>query len=173
MPKLSFRIEADYDKVIRLREEIAKLKQEIKGVDATQTPQAFNVLNTKLQDLTKQYDSLVAKAAEADAKIMESAARMDKAVDSITKAHEKAEKAAMKQTFSTGTKTQTEAVEGQAKAYLDLKDEIDAILGTREQNIRQMMQEQNAIKLINAEIAQINKSRQSSGRISQTQAQRL
>ena len=173
MPKLSFRIEADYDKVIRLREEIAKLKQEIKGVDAIQTPQAFNVLNTKLQDLTKQYDSLVAKAAEADAKIMESAARMDKAVDSITKAHEKAEKAAMKQTSSTGTKTQTEAVEGQAKAYLDLKDEIDAILGTREQNIRQMMQEQNAIKLINAEIAQINKSRQSSGRISQTQAQRL
>lgn len=173
MPKLSFRIEADYDKVIRLREEIAKLKQEIKGVDVTQTPQAFNVLNTKLQDLTKQYDSLVAKAAEADAKIMESAARMDKAVDSITKAHEKAEKAAMKQTSSTGTKTQTEAVEGQAKAYLDLKDEIDAILGTREQNIRQMMQEQNAIKLINAEIAQINRSRQSSGRISQTQAQRL
>lgn len=173
MPQLSFKIQADYDKVQRLREEIAKLKQEIKGVDATQAPQAFNVLNTKLQDLTKQYDSLVAKAAEADAKIMESAARMDKAVDSITKAHEKAEKAAMKQTSSTGTKTQTEAVEGQAKAYLDLKDEIDAILGTREQNIRQMMQEQNAIKLINAEIAQINKSRQSSGRISQTQAQRL
>lgn len=173
MPKLSFRIEADYDKVIRLREEIAKLKQEIKGVDVTQTPQAFNVLNTKLQDLTKQYDSLVAKAAEADAKIMESAARMDKAVDSITKAHEKAEKAAMKQTSSSGTKTQTEAVEGQAKAYLDLKDEIDAILGTREQNIRQMMQEQNAIKLINAEIAKINKSRQYGGGLTATQSQRL
>ena len=173
MAELKFRVQADYDKVQRLREEISKLKQEIKGVGAIQDPTAFNVLNAKLQDLAKQYDSLVAKAAEADAKIMESAARMDKAVDSITKAHEKAEKAAIKQTSSTGIKTQAEAVEGQAKAYLDLKDEIDAILGTRERNIRQMMKEQNAIKLINAEIVQINKSRQSSGRISQTQAQRL
>lgn len=173
MAELKFRVQADYEKVQRLRDEIAKLKQEIGNTNAIQNPTTFNVLNAKFQGLAKQYDSLVAKAAEADAKIMESAARMDKAVDSITKAHEKAEKAAMKQTSSTGIKTQAEAVEGQAKAYLDLKDEIDAILGTREQNIRQMMQEQNAIKLINAEIVQINKSRQSSGKISQTQAQRL
>lgn len=163
----------DIKSLQQLRQEIENVKKALGSIDINVKIDIRKELEQRLQSLTKQYDSLVAKAAEADAKIMESAARMDKAVDSITKAHEKAEKAAMKQTSSAGTKTQTEAVEGQAKAYLDLKDEIDAILGTREQNIRQMMQEQNAIKLINAEIAQINKSRQSSGRISQTQAQRL
>lgn len=163
----------DIKSLQQLRQEIENVKKALGSIDINVKIDIRKELEQRLQSLTKQYDSLVAKAAEADAKIMESAARMDKAVDSITKAHEKAEKAAMKQTSSTGTKTQTEAVEVQAKAYLDLKDEIDAILGTREQNIRQMMQEQNAIKLINAEIAQINKSRQSSGRISQTQAQRL
>ncbi|WP_270769390.1 hypothetical protein [Segatella buccae] len=163
----------DIKSLQQLRQEIENVKKALGSIDINVKIDIRKELEQRLQSLTKQYDSLVAKAAEADAKIMESAARMDKAVDSITKAHEKAEKVAMKQTSSAGTKTQTEAVEGQAKAYLDLKDEIDAILGTREQNIRQMMQEQNAIKLINAEIAQINKSRQSSGRISQTQAQRL
>lgn len=163
----------DIKSLQQLRQEIENVKKALGSIDINVKIDIRKELEQRLQSLTKQYDSLVAKAAEADAKIMESAARMDKAVDSITKAHEKAEKAAMKQTSSAGTKTQTEAVEVQAKAYLDLKDEIDAILGTREQNIRQMMQEQNAIKLINAEIVQINKSRQSSGRISQTQAQRL
>lgn len=166
MPQLSFKIQADYDKVIRLREEIAKLKQEIKGTDAMQAPQAFNVLNTKLQGLAKELDAVTAKIAETDSKLIESAKRMDKAVDTITAANRKVAE-------STGIKVQTEAVQGQAKAYLDLKDEIDVVLGTREQNIRKMMQEQNAIRLVNAEIVQINKSRQSIGRMSQTQSQRL
>ena len=166
MPQLSFKIQADYDKVQRLREEIAKLKQEIKGTDAMQAPQAFNVLNTKLQGLAKELDAVTAKIAETDSKLIESAKRMDKAVDTITAANRKVAE-------STGIKVQTEAVQGQAKAYLDLKDEIDVVLGTREQNIRKMMQEQNAIRLVNAEIVQINKSRQSIGRMSQTQSQRL
>ena len=166
MPQLSFKIQADYDKVQRLREEIAKLKQEIKGTDAMQAPQAFNVLNTKLQGLAKELDAVTAKIAETDSKLIESAKRMDKAVDTITAANRKVAE-------STGIKVQTEAVQGQAKAYLDLKDETDVVLGTREQNIRKMMQEQNAIRLVNAEIVQINKSRQSIGRMSQTQSQRL
>lgn len=160
----------DIKSLQQLRQEIENVKKALGSIDINVKIDIRKELEQRLQSLTKQYDTLVAKAAEADAKLMESAKRIDKAVDTITAAQEKA---AMKQTSSTGTKTQTEAVERQAKAYLDLKDEIDAILGTRERNIRQMMQEQNAIKLINAEIAQINKSRQSSGRISQTQAQRL
>ena len=172
MAKLSFRVQADYDKVQRLREEISKLKQEVGNINAIQNPTAFNALNGKLQGLSKELDSVVAKIAEADARLMESAARIDKAVDTITKAQEKASKANSQQTAAT-EKGQAAAIEVQAKAYLDLKDEIDGVLGTREQNIRQMLREQNAIKLINAEIAQINKSRQNEGGLSATQSQRL
>lgn len=172
MAKLSFRVQADYDKVQRLREEISKLKQEVGNINAIQNPTAFNALNGKLQGLSKELDSVVTKIVEANARLMESAARIDKAVDTITKAQEKASKANSQQTAATD-KGQAAAIEVQAKAYLDLKDDIDGVLGTREQNIRQMLREQNAIKLINAEIAQINKSQQYGGGLSATQSQRL
>lgn len=171
MPKLSFRIQADYDKVQRLREEISKLKQEIEGTDAS--PKAIEELNAKLRGATLELNAIIDKMAKADAKLMESAARIDKAVDAITKAQEKASKSTVGNAYTSTTKAQVAAVEGQAKAYLDLKDEIDSVLGTREQNIRQMVQEQNAIRLINAEIAQINKSRQYGGGLTATQSQRL
>lgn len=67
MPKLSFRIQADYDKVQRLREKIAKLKQEIKGTDAIQNPVAFNNLNNKLQQTSKELGSVTGKIAQASA----------------------------------------------------------------------------------------------------------
>lgn len=67
MPQLSFKIQADYDKVQRLREEIAKLKQEIKGVDVTQTPQAFNVLNAKLVQTSQELGKVEGKIIAASA----------------------------------------------------------------------------------------------------------
>ena len=139
----------DIKSLQKLRQEIENVKKALGSIDINVKIDIRKELEQKLQALTKQYDTLVSKVAEADAKLMESAARIDKAVDIITKAQEKASKANSQQT-ATADKTQAAAVEGQAKAYLDLKDEIDSILGTREQNIRQMVREQNAIRLINA-----------------------
>ncbi len=163
----------DIKSLQQLRQEIENVKKALGSIDINVKIDIRKELEQKLQSLTKQYDTLVSKAAEADAKLMESAASIDKAVDTITKAQEKAAKTNSQQANATADKAQTAAVEGQAKAYIDLKDEIDNILGTREQNIRQMMQEQNAIRLINAEIAQINKSRQYGGGLTATQSQRL
>nr|DAT85565.1 MAG TPA: tail tape measure protein [Caudoviricetes sp.] len=67
MAKLSFRVEADYEKVQRLRNEITKLKQEIKGVDAIQDPTSFNKLNSKLQQTSKDLGAVTGKIAEASA----------------------------------------------------------------------------------------------------------
>lgn len=67
MPQLSFKIQADYDKVQRLREEIAKLKQEVKGGDVTQTPQAFNVLNAKLVQTSQELGKVEGKIIAASA----------------------------------------------------------------------------------------------------------
>ena len=69
MAKLYFRVGADFDKVIKLREEIAKLKNELKGMDFTQSPDSFNSLNEKLGKYTKELDVHVSKAAEAGAKL--------------------------------------------------------------------------------------------------------
>ena len=41
MPKLVFRVASDWEEVVKLRNEIAKLKQELKGMDSTQSPAAL------------------------------------------------------------------------------------------------------------------------------------
>lgn len=163
----------DIKSLQQLRQEIENVKKALGSIDINVKIDIRKELEQRLQSLTKQYDTLVAKAAEADAKLMESAKRIDKAVDTITAAQEKVAKANTQQAADMTDKVQASAVEVQTKAYLDLKDEIDAVLGTREQNIQQMLQEQNAIRIINAEIAQINKSRQYGGGLTATQSQRL
>ena len=67
MAELKFRVQADYEKVQRLRDEIVKLKQEIKGVDAIQDPTSFNKLNSKLQQTSKDLGTVTGKIAEASA----------------------------------------------------------------------------------------------------------
>lgn len=69
MGKLYFKVEADYEKVIKLREEISKLKNELRGMDNTQQSAKFNSLNEQLGKCTKEMDSLVAKAAQGGAKL--------------------------------------------------------------------------------------------------------
>ncbi len=69
MAKLVFHVQADYAEVIKLRNEIEKLKKELKNMDATQSPAAFNTLNTQLSASTKRMDELVANAAKAGAEI--------------------------------------------------------------------------------------------------------
>ena len=67
MAELKFRVQADYEKVQRLRDEITKLKQEIKGVDAIQDPTSFNKLNSKLQQTSKELGNVTSKIAETSA----------------------------------------------------------------------------------------------------------
>lgn len=67
MAKLYFRIGADFDKVIKLREEIAKLKKELKNMDSTQSPDTFKKLNIQLGESSKKFDELVTEAAKAGA----------------------------------------------------------------------------------------------------------
>lgn len=69
MPKLVFRVASDWEEVVKLRNEIAKLKQELKGMDSTQSPAAFKTLNTQLAASTQQLDGLVSKAAQAGAEM--------------------------------------------------------------------------------------------------------
>lgn len=67
MAKFVFRVQADWEEVVKLRKEIAKLKQELKGMDSTQSPAAFKALNTQLSASTQRMDELVANAAKAGA----------------------------------------------------------------------------------------------------------
>lgn len=65
MPKLAFHIEADYQKVIKLREEIDKLKSTISGMDGNTSPATFRAMEVQLAKNTKELDSLVVSAVRA------------------------------------------------------------------------------------------------------------
>lgn len=67
MAKLVFRVQADYEEVIKLRNEIEKLKKELKSIDVTRTPAAFNTLNTQLSASTQRMNDLVKEAAQVGA----------------------------------------------------------------------------------------------------------
>lgn len=69
MATLSFKVNADWQKVQQLREEIAKLKQEIKNTDAVQNPTSFNRLNTKLQQTSRELGNVTNKIAQTSATI--------------------------------------------------------------------------------------------------------
>ena len=67
MAELKFKVQADWEKVQKLRDEISKLKQEIRGTDAIQDPTSFNKLNSKLQQTSKELGAITGKIAEASA----------------------------------------------------------------------------------------------------------
>lgn len=67
MAKLSFKIEAEWEKVQRLREEIERLKRSIGNTDAIQNPVAFNKLNSKLQQTSQELNSVTGNIAQASA----------------------------------------------------------------------------------------------------------
>lgn len=65
MPGLVFHIDADYQKVIRLREEIEKLKSTLSGMDGNTAPATLRAMETQLAKNVKEMDSLIASAAKA------------------------------------------------------------------------------------------------------------
>lgn len=69
MAHLYFKVSSDWEEVVRLRNEIEKLKSELKSMDSASTPQAFNTLNTKLQESTQRMNEMVHEAAQAGAEM--------------------------------------------------------------------------------------------------------
>lgn len=69
MAKLYFKVGSDWEEVVRLRNEIAKLKQELMSMDGTQSPAAFKALNVQLATSNQRLDELVTNAAKAGAEI--------------------------------------------------------------------------------------------------------
>lgn len=69
MAKLYFKVGSDWEEVVRLRNEIAKLKQELMSMDGTQSPAVFKALNTQLAASNQRLDELVTNAAKAGAEM--------------------------------------------------------------------------------------------------------
>lgn len=161
-------VDSDIKKLQYLRQEIDNIKKALKGINVKVDIDIAKGLKAQLKGLTDQYNALAAKVAETETRIAASASRITDASKKIIQAQEQLAKAAspVGQSFTPGGGTnaaETANVKAQAKAYDELKEEIDKVLGSREANIKRLIEEQNAIRLINEEIKKLNKLQGTSG----------
>lgn len=170
----------DIKKLQSLKKEIQEVKKELGSINVNVRLDIKRDMEAKLKSLTTQYDALVQKVSQAEGKIIASTQRINQAAEKIVNAQEQLAKATGTQQTgnATGNNTaanqaETASVQAQAKAYDELADEIDAVMGTRSQNIRRMVEEQNAIRLINAEISKLNKYQGNNSTLSASQQRRL
>lgn len=160
----------DIKKMKSLKEEIQQVKKELGSINVKVELDIKRDMEARLKALTGQYDALVQKVAQAEAKIAESTSRINKSAETIIKAQEQITKSASGKADSSvqgasggnsaATNAQTASVQAQAKAYDELANEIDAVMGTRAQNIKRMVEEQNAIRIINEELKRMQKLNQ-------------
>lgn len=173
----------DIKELQSLKNEIQEVKKELSTINVKVELDIKRDMEARLKSLTEQYNALVKKVAQAEAKIAESTARINKSAETIIKAQEQMTKAASGQGAANAqgasggntaaTNAQTASVETQARAYDELADEIDAVMGTRSQNIRRMLEEQNAIRIINEEIKKLTKYQSGNSTLSASQQKRL
>lgn len=156
----------DIKKIQSLKTEIQEVKKELGSINVNVHLDIKRDMEAKLKSLTSQYDALVKKVSEAEGKVIASTQRINQAAEKIIAAQERLAKAAGAQpqagNASSGANAaaanaETASVQAQAKAYDELADEIDAVMGTKTQNIRRMIEEEKAISNINEELKRMKK----------------
>lgn len=173
-------VDSDIQKLRKLKTEIENVKKALKQINVKVDIDIAKGMEAQLKSLMGQYDALVRKVSEAEGKIMVSTKRINEASEKIIKAQEQLSKAAgVNPQPGSGNgnaatnNAETASVQAQAKAYDELAAEIDAVMGTRMQNIKRLIEEQNAIRLINGEIKQLTKYQSGSLTLSSSQQKRL
>lgn len=173
-------VSTDIQKLRQLKAEIENIKKALKGIDVNVKIDIAKGMEAQLQSLMKKYDAWVKKVSEAEGKIMSSTKRINDASEKIIKAQEQLSKAAGINTKPDNGNADvslnnvgTANVQAQAKAYDELAKEIDSVMGTRSQNIKRMIDEQNAIRLINEEIKKLTKFQTGNSTLTNTQQKRL
>lgn len=157
-------VDSDIQKLQKLKMEIENVKKALKQINVKVDIDIAKGMEAQLQSLMGQYDALVRKVSEAEGKITLSTKRINDASEKIIKAQEQLSKAVgvnprpgSGNANTTANNTETTSVQAQAKAYDELEAEINKVLGTREQNIRKLIEESNAIKLNQRLIKQTEK----------------
>lgn len=163
----------DIRKLQSLKEEIANVKKELSSINVNVKIDIAQGLEQRLQSLMGEYNALGRKIAENDAKITVSAQNIIKTAETITQAQEKLAGASNAVSSVGNTNGYAANIAGQAKSYGELKERIEAVNGTREQLVERIVGEMNEIRLLNAEIKNINKIQTENGELTKGQKEKL
>ena len=133
MAVLSFKVQADYEKVVKLREEIAKLETQLKGVGKNTPDSEIKELEKRLSEAKGEFTALATEAAKAgsamDKKFKSDIRSASKEVDAFT-ARIIEQKAKVKDVeFDVkrlGEAYRKAMANSSSKGVLDAKTELDA-----------------------------------------------
>lgn len=163
-------VEDDITKLRNLKAEINDVKKSLLGINVKVDIDIKAGLEAQLKSLTLEYDALAQKVAETEAKIANSIANINKATEKIVNAQNEVINNAVGGdpviSSPASSSAETSNIQAQAKAYSELEAEITKILGTREQNISKITEEQHTIDILKKQIKALNDDWVKSGQIS-------
>ena len=143
----------------------------------------LNAIKKQIQDSLNAESFTIRIAPDVDtAKVMDAARAIIEAQEKILNAASGATVEVGASTTDTSGQTQqntqsardnAEAVQQQAKSYEELRAQVDAVLGSLEKNTATIVEERNAISLIDREMKVINRDVEKSGKMTDNQRKRL
>ena len=151
MATLVFRVSAQYDEVIRLRNEISKLEAQLKKMDVNKSPAAAKILETQLASARQQMMGLVTEAAKAGA-VMEN--DLKKKLNSASKASDEL----------------TEEIIKQRKIIRDTQDDVRRLSDEYSKMSKYSPNSKAKLAELNAAKAALNEQRYSLGELQDQQA---
>lgn len=164
MAEIHFSVSSDYKEVIRLRQEIGKLETQLKKMDVNKSPDIAKALESQLKSTYDQYKEIVSKIAESEAQIKLSSDNIIKNTKKIVEAQEKLSNATNTPSPSPGsTGPDTSSIQAQAKAYEELKKEINKVNGSLLKNMKIQQESNNAVRIYREELKKIETNRKKRG----------
>ena len=169
-------IEDDIAKIRRLKNEIKSVKTSLKGINIKVDIDIKAGLEKQLKTLNAEYTALANKIAETEGRVTNSVNKINQATEKIVQQQQKiVSNIVNSENIADSTASQTQQVSNEAlsASYDELKQQIDAVLGSRMANIKRLIEEKNAIDVINSEIKELNKAQKDNGFLTSDQSARL
>lgn len=164
MAEIHFSVSSDYNEVIRLRKECEKLEAQLKKMDVNKHPDVAKALESQLKSTYDQYKEIVSKIAESEAQIKISSDNIIKNTKKIVEAQEKLSNATNTSSPSPGsTGPDTSNIQEQAKAYEELREEINKVNGSLLGNMKIQQESNNAVRIYREELKKIETNRKKRG----------
>lgn len=169
-------IEDDIAKIRKLKNEIKSVKTSLKGINIKVDIDIKAGLEKQLKTLNAEYTALANKIAETEGRVTNSVNKINQATEKIVQQQQKiVSNIVNSENVADSTASQTQQVSNEAlsASYDELKQQIDAVLGSRMANIKRLIVEKNAIDVINSEIKELNKAQKDNGFLTSDQSARL
>ncbi len=159
-------VDDDISNLRRLKNEIKSVKDLLLGINIKVDLDIKTGLESQLKSLTSEYETLAQKVAETEGKIASSVVKINQATERIVSAQSEVLGRTSNSSAGVSGSGETANIQSQAKAYEELESEIAKILGTREQNISKIIEEQHAIDMLKQQIKSLNNDWIETGQIS-------